>query len=319
MSANSLFYEWLNSYDIKDAIERPDRASKKWDDIVKFAAPLLRKRIGNQTESGNVTLSYEQLLTLADGLIKEDESLKLATTFGDRSLPLSALFIDTLADNRPEQVKKWTNELVAALAGNGADAEKAIEVSAILWQKYLDDFVDRIDLSEYASRESELTDEERERFNELKEKYSVKDGNFENEFSVQNSFEKSTASRFTIRLAVLHLMAKASIEMLRCSQAAPNSEFYTDLTDRERLNLLFPFYNFKKKSGSLVLPMHAPSEWTVLSNKARKWLASHLTIVDQKVTQENCLDPEAWIKSGEKSLLKSVFFEDREFYPQWLR
>jgi hypothetical protein len=47
MSYNSLFYEWVNSYDLKGAIERPVKIDdvKNWSKILEFSVDLLRKRI----------------------------------------------------------------------------------------------------------------------------------------------------------------------------------------------------------------------------------------------------------------------------------
>lgn len=314
MSQNSLFYEWLNSYDIEDAIQRPDKGSKNWDDILKFALPLLRKRIETQIRTGKVTPHYYQLINLSNGT-SEDNIISFTSAYGERHLPLDGLFLD-----KKQTVEDWASGLIDSLPTSSEVIAKAVKVSDHLWDIYCKKFVDRIDLSDYKFRETRggLDAEEKKKFETLKQTYCEGE-KFKMEFSVQQSFEHLTEDTSTVRLTVLHLAARAEIEMSKCSKAAPNSPSYSELSKPERFNVLFPFYDLIGETGSLLLPMHAMSAWTKLSDRGRKWLADNLNLNNDsvKVTRSNCLDFKKWITAGEKILLRAIYYQDKDFYPKW--
>jgi hypothetical protein len=316
MTDNALFYEWLNSYDLKDAINRPDKGEKNWDEILRFALPLLRRRIETQIRTGKVTPDYHQLVRLSKPNSKE-QLFSFTSVYGERHLPLDGLFLD-----ETQTVQSWAGELIKSLPHSNKVVNRAIRVSDRLWDKYRKKFVDRIDLSDYKFRETQggLSAQEKRRFARLKQKYCTGE-KFKEEFSVQHSFEKPSAERAAIRLAVLHLATRAEVEMSKCAREAPNSAFYVELSKSEKFNMLFPFYNLMGRTGSLLLPMHAMSDWDELSNRGRKWLADNLQLDKEavKVTIANCLYFEKWITEGEKILLRALFYEDKDFYPRWLR
>jgi hypothetical protein len=316
MTDNALFYEWLNSYDLKDAINRPKKGEKNWGEILKFALPLLRKRIAAQVRAGKVTPDYQQLVRLSKPNSKE-KIFSFTSAYGERRLPLDGLFLD-----KTQTVQNWAGELMKSLPNSDKVVARAIKVSDRLWDKYRKKFVDRIDLSDYKFRETRggLNAEEKRKFARLKRTYCTGD-KFKGEVSIQHSFEKPSEERAAVRLAVLHLAARAEIEMSKCAEESPNSAFYAELSKYEKFNVLFPFYNLMGRTGSLLLPMHATSDWDELSNRGRKWLADNLKLGKDaaKVTPANCLYFEKWITEGEKTLLKAVFYEDKEFYPRWLR
>jgi hypothetical protein len=314
MTENALFYEWLNSYDLKDAINRPNKGKKNWDDILKFALPLLRRRIETQVRTGKVTPDYYQLVRLSKRTSK-DNFFSFTGVYGERHLPLDGLFLD-----KAQKVQEWAGKLLDSLPNSDEVVTKAVGVSNRLWDKYRKKLVDRIDLSDYKFRETKggLDSEEKRRFAGLKQKYCTGE-KFNKEFSIQHSFEKPSEERATVRLAVLHLAARAEIEMNKCAKESPNFAFYGELSKSERFNVLFPFYDLIERTGSLLLPMHAMSDWDRLSERGRKWLADNLQLDEDavKVTRSNCLDFEKWITEGEKILLKAVFYQDKEFYPRW--
>ena len=62
MSYGSIFYEWLHGYNIKNAIDRPNKGGKSWAEILSFAAPLLRTRILAHIVSSRIILNYNQLI-----------------------------------------------------------------------------------------------------------------------------------------------------------------------------------------------------------------------------------------------------------------
>lgn len=96
MSYNSLFYEWINSYDLKGAIDRPAKADemKDWSKILSFSVDHLRKRIVSQIKTGKATPDYSQLNALAEGNIPEERVFSFETIYGKRNLPIDGLFID---------------------------------------------------------------------------------------------------------------------------------------------------------------------------------------------------------------------------------
>jgi hypothetical protein len=218
-------------------------------------------------------------------------------------------------------VQEWAGELINSLPSSHEVVTKAVNVSKRLWDKYRQEFVNRIDLSDYRFRETRggLNAEEKKRFAVLKRRYCTGE-KFKREFSIQHSFEKPSEERATVRLAVLHLAARAEIEMSKCAKESPDPAFYVELSKAEKFNVLFPFYDLRERTGSLLLPMHAMSDWDRLSDRGRKWMEDNLQLDEDavRVTRANCLHFEKWITEGEKILLRALFYEDKEFYPRWL-
>ena len=140
MSYNSLFYEWVNSYDLKGAIERPVKIDevKNWSKILEFSTDLLRKRIVIQVESGKIQLDLQQLIDLNSGKFpafdNHDERIFTFTSvYGTRHLPLDGLFIDTGLPERDEAIKNWAGELLDTWSKSTGfkfqEYEKASEIS----------------------------------------------------------------------------------------------------------------------------------------------------------------------------------------------
>ena len=52
----------------------------------------------------------------------------------------------------------------------------------------------------------------------------------------------------------------------------------------------------------------------------RKWLSDNLTIDKRnKITVGDIFQIEKWMLKGEKEILKSLFYKDSRYFPQWLK
>lgn len=310
ISANSLFYEWLNTYDIKDAIERPDRGGKKWDDILQFALPLLRRRIEKQVKTGKVTPSYDQLVALSRGG-SEEGVFSFHSAYGERHLPVAGLFID-----KSETAAEWAVKLLEQLPENNPDIHRAVGVSDELWGVFCEDFGKRIDLSDYTFRKDNLTADEQAKFDQLKKEFCGEAGvTIEVQRSIQESFISKRSNQATVRLAVLHLVTRAAIEMNKLKKVAPHRELYGELTPDENFNLLFPKVTF---GDHLLLPMHAGARKDGMIEARRVWLKRNILTDQDTKAKTQWHEFESWITAGEKRLLKSIFFSDEEHHPVWL-
>ena len=56
----------MNSYDLENAIKRPDKSEKAWRSILEFALPLLRDRIYFQVKSNKIILNLTQIKDYVD-------------------------------------------------------------------------------------------------------------------------------------------------------------------------------------------------------------------------------------------------------------
>jgi hypothetical protein len=310
MSSSALFFEWLNSYDIEDAIKRPEKGNKNWDDIAEFALPLLRIRIGQQIQSRQVTASYQQLLDISNGS-QRDNLLRLTSAYGERLLPLDGLF---LGDEHEMQI--WASKLIALLPLAQTEVERARRISETLWHTFTSDFDDRILLSDYANRTEPLSKAEEAAFEEIKLNLCDPTGSkIAPECSIQTLAQNENEP--TVRLAVLLLVTKAAIELQKCREFGPSREEYVDLSSYDFFNLLFPKVNLRNQ---LVLPMHADtgSKRNALIDTPRKWLFRSLTMEASEVSEANWFKFDEWITLGEKALVRSIYYEERQYYPTWL-
>lgn len=316
MHVLSKFYEWLNEYDLGTMFSAEQRRDKKWDIILPHAVRQLRIRISAQIQTGQIIPNYGQLIRLAEFQDSSNGSFPFISAYGERNLPLDGLFIDEVEETRGQKIAEWAETLIERLPTNNADVSQAINISNKLWEIFQEKFVDRIDLSDHAFREPKgLLDEgERTKFASLKDKYCT-NGKINTEYSIQKSFEGQKGKAPTVRLAVLHLITTAAVEMNKCSVIDPTSASYAELSKHEYFNVLFPFVNLR---DSLLLPMHAPAEWDRLTESRRKWLETNLSLEKSNVTRANCLECKEWITDGEKTLLKAIFYDEREFFPPWL-
>lgn len=316
VSPNSLFYEWLNSYDMVDAIHRPDKSSKNWDDIVKFSLPLLRRRIVNQVRSRKITPSFEQLNRLTTIATLNNEVLSFNSAYGERHFPLSGLFLDEPEEKRVQKIKEYAKLLVNNLPGNQADILKAVDVSNMLWTTYVKKYGMRMDISAltYWENKGELNSEQKDRLEKLKSEFGFREGETSVETSIQTLFQgTSNEVNYTVRLAILHLVTRAAIEMNKCKKHAPGKSIYRELEQYEYFNMLYP----EAVLGTdLMLPMHKDSktEKGEMIGGGKKWIIRRLGC-----KEGDWSNFERWITPAERSLLRSIYFLQDDYYPGWLK
>ena len=320
MSYNSLFYEWVNSYDLKGAIERPakEEEMKDWAKILEFSANLLRTRIATQIQTGKATPDYSQLNALAEGNIPDERIFSFETIYGKRDLPLDGLFIDVT--DKTEQNKKiteWTNGILNKLPLTNAVIKKSKETATTLWNTYLNEFEDRIVLSDYSSRNGSLKTTETAYLEEVKTRLGVnpQTGLIVNECSIKTLLQ-SEKDKNVKRLTFLVVVTNATIELEKQRVESNFNEKYAAFTTYEYVNILFPKVNFK---SSVLLSMNVTDK-DKQTETERKWLSDNLTIdKENKVTVGDIFQIEKWILKGEKEILKSLFYKDSKYFPQWLK
>jgi hypothetical protein len=318
MHVFSKFYEWMNEYDLGTMFSSKNRGEKRWDVIIPHAVEQLRVRIQTQIRSGRITPSYDQLNQLSKDGTSQDGFFSFISAYGKRRLPLNGLFIDEPASTRSEKIKSWAELSITLLSNSGAEIRKAIDVSNRLWEVFNRDFGRRIDLSNlaYWDRRPDcvLTPEEQNGFAKLKEEFGVKNGEIEvDTCSIQGLFPEKKQNKVdvTIRLTVLHLAARGAIEMNKCRKNASNKAIYNELDQYEYFNLLFPIVSLR---NDVILPMHKEDDKDDLIQQGRKWAYRKLG-----TTEGDWLNFEKWITPGEKSLLRSIYFAQDEYYPDWLK
>jgi len=317
VSHDALYFEWLLSEDFDHQFGKKYGKSPFWDEIIPVAVHMLRERIKSLVKTGRVITDYVQLTRLSAG--QNDAGVfSFISTYGVRHLPLDGLFIDIPEAKRAQEVTDWAKALLESLPNEIAEIDKATGVSEMLWGEYIKRFGPRMELSTlaYWSEKRELTRDEQERFENLKVEFGVVDGKIKNEVSVQELFTGiDTKVNFTVRLATLHLVTRAAIEMNKHKKAAPDKAIYREHDKYEYFNILFPTFNHKK-GKELLLSLNEESE----TDKSRlieggvKWLHKRLG-----VPGGDWDNFEAWITPGEKLLLKHLFFSLDDYYPSWLK
>lgn len=303
MSYNSLFYEWINSYDLKGAIERPakEEEMKDWSKILDFSAVLLRKRIETKIQIGKATPDYSQLNALAESKIPNERIFSFETIYGKRDLPLDGLFIDvTDIAEQNTKIAEWAKGILNKLPISNAIIKKADETTKTLWKAYIDFFEDRIVLSDYTIRSSSLNKVEQERLKGAKEKLGVNSDNLiEQECSIQKLLEKEKGNdkKSIIRLTFLMSTTKAAIKLEKQSRESKFDAKYYALTDEEYVNLLFPKVNFKTP---LLLSMNLEKDKSGHIEAQTTWLVNNLRSTESKVTLSTLFQIGEWILKGER-------------------
>lgn len=321
MSYNSLFYEWLNSYDLKGAIERPVPTTEKvkdWSEILNFSADLLRKRVETQIQVGKAIPYYSQLCALAEGNIPNERVFSVETIYGKRDLPLDGLFIDVADKNELKtKIEVWAKGILNKLPITNTVIKKANDTATTLWNTYLNEFEDRIVLSDYTSRICSLNGTEKTYLEEVKTRLGINPitGLFTNECSIKTLLQ-SEKDKNVKRLTFLITVTKATIELEKQRVVSNFNEKYAAFTSYDYVNILFPKVNFK---NSVLLSMNVTDK-DKQTEAERKWLSDNLTIdTSNKVTVGDIFQIEKWMLKGEKEILKSLFYNDSKYYPQWLK
>jgi hypothetical protein len=310
---------------LKGAIERPanEEEMKDWSKILEFSVVLLRKRIETKIQIGKATPDYSQLNTLAEGKIPDERIFSFETIYGKRDLPIDGLFID-FTDKNERQIKitEWAQKILNKLPLNNQIIKKSNETATTLWNTYLYEFEDRIVLSDYTSRKGSLNVTEKTYLEEVKTRLGVNSstGLIGNECSIQVILNKEDSK--IIRLTTLITTTKVAIELEKQRVESGFSEKYPPLTADEYFNVLYPKANLgKETSKTVLLPMNFSNktEKDEAMDNAKKWLMRGLTQDDSKVKQADIFQFENWILKGEKEILKSMFYNDSKYFPQWLK
>jgi hypothetical protein len=167
MSYNSIFYEWINSYDLKGAIERPAKPDemKDWAKILDFSADLLRKRILAQMQLGKITVNLPQLLAWVTDKPSEKEEIEqekrlftFESIYGVRHLPLDGLFIDEDVSVRDNAIKTWIKSILSTYQRNISTIDSAINKYSDIYSIFQKYFTDRILLSYFSKKEQDILD-----------------------------------------------------------------------------------------------------------------------------------------------------------------
>lgn len=340
MSYNSLFYEWLNSYDLKGAIERPIPAEKDkikdWTYILNFSAELLRKRIETQIGLSKITINLPQLMKCAETIPKtlEQRIFTFESIYGERHLPLDGLFIDVDIENRDQAILEWIkgkDEQYPGLLGILASATK-IDVPEInnaklkykeIYDTYKEKFLERILLSDFSKREMEnILGNYKELFDKLKLKYSIAENGEIHEdhlCSIERLFnnkelKESQKKQQEFRLTVLMLMTKLWIDHQFGN--ADNSEI--SLTKEDYYYVLNPIVNAPGSvSNPLTLLMHSDIPGSTFMDSFQKFLKRSYA----NIPESDWSNFKSWIKPGEQIFLKAFFqsdLYDLKKLPDWL-
>lgn len=182
MSYNSLFYEWINSYDLKGALDRPSNAEemKDWSRILNFSTGLLRNRIEAQLRSKKITPNLSQLLKYAKEIpaVQKDRIFTFQSAYGVRHLPLDGLFIDEPTDSRDKRIYEWVIKLLKNYKSDAYETAKAVSETLINTHKNTTLINNRIRLSELVVKlvNSEiLSDSEKIDLGNLKTEFNISD------------------------------------------------------------------------------------------------------------------------------------------------
>ncbi len=317
----SKFYEWMNDYDLGTMFSREERGSKDWDSVITAAVKQLRIRIETQIQAGKAIPSYSQLNALAEGIIPSERVFSFETIYGKRNLPLDGLFIDVIDKSKQNtKIAEWATGLLNKLPVTNAIIKKADKATTKLWETYIEFFEDRIVLSDYSVRLRSLNTTESSYLVEVKKRLGVNSttGLIANECSIQTLLEKEKGDdkKSVIRLTFLLAITQASIKLEKQKREGNSGAKYFALTDEEYVNILYPKANFKTP---FLLSMNIDKDKSGHIEAQTKWLWGNLTIPESKVTAKTLFQISEWILKGEKEILKSFFYEDSDYYPQWLR
>lgn len=315
MHISSKFFEWINGYDLGDMFGSNFRGEKDWDKIIPHGIEKLRIRIEQQVKSGKVIPNYEQLVHLSSSPNIKEGIFSFTSIYGDRHLPLQGLFIGVPEEIKIEKIKDWANNLIKNLPKNNADIDKATQVSETLWNTYIEHFEERILLSDYTLREDSLNDGERNAFEDIKKLFCDRTDKIKKskEVSIDSLFS-SKDKIATKRLAVLLTVAKAWIQLEKCKKNALPKEEYAQIDKEDYIYMLFPLTN---TIDNLLLPMHKDKAKNF--GKFDKSMPKNLSLPESLVITKNWYLFNEWILPGERRLINSVYFKEKEFLPNWLQ
>jgi hypothetical protein len=144
-------FEWLLKRDSDGSFQHKGRTSARWDEIIKFAIPRLRKRIEQLDDANLIRLSLDDLFELSENNPGQIQALRVWSRYGLRRLPVKILFMEMEDD---ETMATWAQKRLASLLTktvpplfSGDDFSeisalaqklqiKADQVSKFLWEKF---------------------------------------------------------------------------------------------------------------------------------------------------------------------------------------
>lgn len=314
VSKHALFFEWLLSKDFNDQFGKKYGKRPFWDEIIPQAVELLRDRIELLVKLGKITPSYEQLLRLSN-TDSINGFFSFISVYGERHLPLEGLFVGVPEETKIEKIKEWANALVGNLPKNNADVDRAKSISKTLWNAYTGHFEERILLSDYTLRIGTLNKAEEDTFNDVKAEYCNGTNRIteKNEVSIDTLFNNKDKIP-TKRLAVLLTVARAWIQLEKCKKYALPKKEYAQIEKEEYIYILFPMVNTK---DDLLLPMHKDKGKDF--DSFDKTLFRNLSLPESRITAGTWYLFHEWMLPGEKKLLNSIYYSEKEFLPSWLR
>jgi len=340
MKYNSLFYEWLNSYDLKGAIERPDKSSKSWTEILNFSIKIYRKRIENQINSSKIIINLSQLMNYVEALPIDQEQriFSFESVYGERHLPLDGLFIDMVdIEQRDHAIMEWIkgkdnfddnkHNLLGILSTTTSIHVPEINNAKLkykgIYDTYKGKFLERILLSDFSRRDKEsLLGNYKELFDNLKLKYCIAENGEIHEdqlCSIERLFnnkelKESQKKQQELRLTVLMLATRLWIDHQIGN--ADNSEI--SLTKEDYYYVLNPIVNAPGSvSNPLTLLMHCDIPGSTFMDSFQKFLKRSCA----NIPESDWSHFKGWIKPGEQKVLKA-FFQSELFnlkkLPDWL-
>ena len=144
------YFEWLNGYDLENALQRENKGNKDWKSVLTDGAILLRKRIESQLASGRIMVCYSHLNELSEKNLPDARVFTFDSDFGSKNLPLDGLFIDCNENVRTGRINKWAGDLlkiyVTKTGFTFQEYEVARNISKMLIKQYqANDEVDKRD------------------------------------------------------------------------------------------------------------------------------------------------------------------------------
>lgn len=348
-------FEWVVNEYYNEVMKWKGKGNKSWHEIIDFSLPLYQDKLLTQIKQSRITINPSHLYELLNGgyLVKKGEvkrgidALSFKTIYGEKSINLDYLFINTnpfneteptesqkkaakdaLVKERDIEIDIFLHKVVDAviqLANVGLGIKeivKAKEIADTLFSDYLTDFEDRIDLSEFTSRNGSLDRREQNNLKDLLIKFSVKDQKIasEKEKSILNY--KNSQNPQIIRLAILYLITDASIKLSKLYKISNKKSQYRELDEQEIYYLLNPVVNTNEADG-LRIPMHfenGSDVRAVLDKFCQSLIRSYLDKTEpQPKRNKSFFDFSTWISPGEKIILKSFFNEEESLLPPWLK
>lgn len=321
LTINGAFFEWINSYDIGDAIGRKNRDDKTWESVLPFGVKLLRERIENKFLKGEIILSLEQLTKFVNGNIlisDEDSYLIITTVYGIKYLPLRGLFYDGKEKSDTQlssEIQEWAETILSnltELVALNEESEKSelgdlITASKEFYIDFKKRILDRILLSDSEAKylfafyetdphkrlvlEKNYLEFYKKKHNALKKLY-CSSGKIKKEASIRNillAYKKNEINKK--RVIVLYLATKFFIDHALANEILDKSQFSLSLEKEDYYNLFNPFINtnikINNKAAPLVMIEHTEQKGASNYHGAfEKWFAKDTFQITEKLDDD---------------------------------